>query len=290
MKRTLLAGIAGLSCLALMIAVAPARALMIAPQPVPLRVASAEVVVVGTVTSIEDKSVSAPRFPGDTEKGEYQVAVVKIDEAILGAKGLTHLRVGFLPAPAGGPSVRPAIRPGVRPVTLVKGQEVCLFLTPHCDANFFVAPAYYDVIDKKNNDKFGDEVKEARKAAQLLADPDAGLQAKNAEDRFLTAALLITQYRTPKPSASPPREEPIDAARSKRILEALAGADWSNTNSRRGPLNPQGMFFRLGITPQDGWEQPKDFRQFPEAAKKWLKERAETYRIKKFVPEEKKTK
>jgi hypothetical protein len=286
MKRTVLAGVAGLSCLVLTVDAAPAKALMIAPQPVALRVATAEVVVVGKVTSIEEKSVSAPRFPNDKQKGEYQIAIVKIEDPILGAKGLTHLRVGFLPAPTGGPA---AFRPPLRPVNLVKDQEVCLFLTPHFEANFFIIPIYFDAIDKKGNDKFDDEVKEAKKAAKLLADPDAGLQSKNAEERYLTAALLIAKYRTAKPFAGGPlKQEPIDAARSKRILEALADADWSNTAGRPGMLNPQSTFFRLGLTPQDGWEQPKDFRQLPAIAKQWLKDHADSYRVKQFVADEKK--
>jgi hypothetical protein len=89
-------------------------------------------------------------------------------------------------------------------------------------------------------------------------------------------------------AGGPPKQEPIDGARSKRILEALADADWSNTPGRPGMLNPQSMFFRLGLTPQDGWEPPKDFRQLPEIAKKWLKDYADSYRVKQFVSEEKK--
>src|SRR5438874_1646650 len=80
--------LAGLSCLIALSAVATAKALMIAPPPGPQRVAMADAVVVGKVTSIEAKTVMATRFPGDKEKGEYTIAVVKIEETLAGAKGL----------------------------------------------------------------------------------------------------------------------------------------------------------------------------------------------------------
>src|SRR3954463_5601249 len=82
---------------AAVVAVSPAKALMIAPPPPGLRVTQATTIVVGKVESIEEKTVAAPRFPGDKEKGEYRIAVIKIEDPILGAKGLTTLRVGFIP-------------------------------------------------------------------------------------------------------------------------------------------------------------------------------------------------
>src|SRR5262249_55422907 len=49
MQRTTLRALAGLSLLALTALAAPARALLIAPNPVPMRVANADAVVVGKV-------------------------------------------------------------------------------------------------------------------------------------------------------------------------------------------------------------------------------------------------
>src|ERR1043166_9204241 len=96
MPRTLLVGLAALSLLSL--AVPAASGKMIAPPPISLRVANADVVIVGKVTAIEDRTVRAPRWPGDKEGGEFHVAVVKVEEALVGAKGLTHLKVCFLPS------------------------------------------------------------------------------------------------------------------------------------------------------------------------------------------------
>src|SRR5262245_40898003 len=144
----------------------------IAPAPIALRVAQSEVVVVGRVTAIEDKTVKAERYPGDTEKGEFQVAVVKIEDPILGARGLTHVKVGFLPGgrfPRRGPDQN-----------LEKDKEYCLFLTPQAGVSFHRARNYFDIVPKQGSD-FDKQVAEAKRYAKLLADPMAGLKAKDAE-------------------------------------------------------------------------------------------------------------
>src|SRR5262245_6716279 len=87
---------AGAVSLCLSPAALPAHGLMAPPPPISQRVAQAPVVVVGKVTAIEDKTVSATPYPGVKEKSEYHVAVVKIEDALVGAKGLTHIKVGFL--------------------------------------------------------------------------------------------------------------------------------------------------------------------------------------------------
>ena len=286
MKRMLRACLAAGSCLAFLGNTAPAKALMIAPAPLPQRVATADVVVTGKVTSIEEKTVKAARYPGDTEKGEFQVAVVKVGELLVGAKGVTHLRVAF-PVPAAAPAPGGPIRPMLRrgpPVKLDKDQEVCLFLVPHSEESFYALRAYTDVLSKTGNPGFDKELAEVRKAAKLLADPKKGLKAESAQERFETAAMLVTRYRAFRPSAKPPRTEPVEAETSKLILEALAGADWAaNMPGRFNPMNPQNTFAQLGLTPEDGWRPPTDFSKFPEAAKSWLRENAGKYRVKRLV-------
>jgi len=46
------------------------------------------------------------------------------------------------------------------------------------------------------------------------------------------------------------------------------------------------MFFQLGLTPADGWTQPRNFAEIQEAAKKWLKENAGKYKMKRYVRDE----
>src|SRR5437868_3831069 len=87
------------SCGLLLAGGARVLAMRIAIAPLPQRVATAESVVIGKVTSIEEKTASAPRFPGDKGRGEYRVAILKIEEAFGTARKLTHVRVGFEPPP-----------------------------------------------------------------------------------------------------------------------------------------------------------------------------------------------
>src|SRR6516164_1077359 len=111
MRRTLLvavAAVAGLSLLPTTSFAQGATSRAIRFSPLPERVATADAVVIGKVTAIEDKTVSAEPFPGAKEKAEFQVAVVKIETGVLGTKKLTHIKVGTIKPPEG----RPVIRPG----------------------------------------------------------------------------------------------------------------------------------------------------------------------------------
>jgi len=274
-----------------------AGAMMIAPAPISQRVAMADGAVVGKVASIEEKTVAAPQFPGNTNPVEYKIAVVKIEKAFGNIKKGTEVRVGFIPPPPanlnpgpGGPLI---LRRPNRNVQLVKDQEVCLFLTKHFDASFYVANNYFDVIAKTKETAatFDMDVAEIERFSKLLADPMAGLESKKADDRLTTIELLLARYRTSRPSATPPKQEPIAAAESKAILTILAEADWTEKQPKVGvgprfgfQMNtPKNLFFRLGLTPQDGWNPPEDVKKLPDAAKKWLRDNADSYRIKHFV-------
>lgn len=251
------------------------------PTPVVQRVTTADMVVVGKVTGFADKTVSAPRFPGDTEKAEFQVALVKVQNGLLGTRGAKEIRVGFVPSPAGFIRRYPQVR-------LALDGEYCLFLEKHPEADFYVPPMYYSAIDKKS-EGFEPAVDEAKKYARLLADPKAGLTSKKQEERTMTAGLLVLRYRQFRPGAS--RQEPIDPEESKLILRALAGADW--TPPREGApgsylMTPQSLFLQLGLTEADDWKQPADFNELPKAARKWLDDHADSYRIRRSAPDRKK--
>jgi hypothetical protein len=276
----------------------PVRAMMIAPNPLPVRVALAKAVVVGEVTAIEDKPVAARPFPG-SEKQDYKIAVVKVSDPIFGAKGLTHVRVGFQPAPPVPPAPGggvPVIRPGIRRfprVELRVGQEACFLLTPHFEAAFEVAPGFADVIDKKGNPTFDKQVAVIKRCTKLLDNPMASLKSKSADDRFLTAAMLIGRYRGVQFNAGPagPKQAPISAEESKLILQALVDANWSK-NDPDTQLTPQRSFFQLGLTDKDGFKipppGPTGQQDIDGAAKRWLKSHVATYRIQRFVVEKQK--
>jgi hypothetical protein len=232
----------------------------IAPPALADRIARADCIVVGKVTTIEEKTVKTPAL------GEMALAVVKIETGLLGAKGLTHVKVGF------------------HPEALKVGQEACFFLTKVPGQAFFTAGGYLDVVNKAGMANFAQEVETIKRCTKLLEDPIKGLKSKEAGDRALAAALLVCRHGTPRHGAM--KQEPIDAAESKLILETLAESDWD----RFDPIlraKTSTVFLRLGLTPADGFQQPADFRQFPAAAKQWLKDNAGKYRVKRFTSEEK---
>jgi hypothetical protein len=286
MKFRFVASLAGVACMAAAVLAQPASSkMLIAPLPLPLRVARADVVIAGKVTKIEDKTVMAAQFPGNDNKVEYQIAVVQVDDPILNAKGIKEIRVGFVPQT--GRVLRPG---GFRAVTLKVDDAALLFLTKHFEGDFYTIPAYFDIVQKENAD-YEKAVAEAKKAAKMLVDPMGSLKAKNADERFVIAAMLVEQFRTVKQASNTePKEEPVDAAQSKLILGAIRDADWAppGQQPRIGlPLTPQYVFGRLDLKPEDNWTPPVAGGDYVAAAQQWLKGNADSYRIKKLVAESK---
>jgi hypothetical protein len=280
MPRLAQCALAAFMALALLSAAGQAKRLMPIAPSIPIRVAAAETIVLGKVERIEDQSVEVTESPDEKEKKEYFVAMVHIEEAVKGAEGLTDLKVAFpaLPAnlkylPNGADEYR---------LQLETDQEVCLFLKPHHSGKFLIAACYYPSFDKKDTN-FEENWKWTQQCAKLLANPEEGLQAKDPDERFLTAAMLILQYRTrqfmPKADA---KEEPIPAKQSRLILQALGEGNWEKPREDLGyEMRPESLFSRLNLTPKDGWNQAVT----SDAARKWLKENAERYRIKRFLAE-----
>ena len=81
------------ACLTLLLVSLPAGALLVAPAPIPDRVALADVVVVGKITAIEDKGVMAQRYPNTNDKTEFKVALIQADQLLKGAK-VNRIRLG----------------------------------------------------------------------------------------------------------------------------------------------------------------------------------------------------
>jgi hypothetical protein len=281
-----------LLCIGVLVSLSSARAMMIAPQPISQRVATADRIVVGKVTGFADKTVSVESFPGAKQKMEYQIAIVKVETNIFGAKGVKEIKVGFIapqvgPGGPGGPG-RPFIRPGNRSPSLALNQEACLFLTKHHEGDFYTMPMYFSVINKQGNANFDKDVDEAKHCVKLLADPKGGLKAENKADRIITAFMLMTKFSAPKPSTGKRTMKPIDPELSKQILLVLADADWNARPVGVGGfmMTPSAIFSRLQLTEKDGWKQPRtpeEAKQLPDKAKEWCKDNADKYVIKRVV-------
>src|SRR5262249_60401819 len=88
--------------------------------PLPNRLGTADMIVVGLVTGMEDRNVMAAPFPGAKNKVEFKIAVVTITEAVVAPKGTKTIRLGFVPLPAGVAVSPPPFQPSV-------GQDGCFF-------------------------------------------------------------------------------------------------------------------------------------------------------------------
>jgi hypothetical protein len=269
-----------------------AKALVARMLSTPEKVVAADTIVVGKVVAIEDKAVEVEVTPG-APKVSYKVASIKIDDSIKGAKGLTHVRVGFIPTPAaprvnpgtGGPPIR-IRRPGMN-LTLEVGQEGCFFLSKFGQSDFMQMPPLCQYIDKRAGD-FDKQVALARKTVGVISDPIKALKAKEESDRFQAAAIMLQKYNAiPAGATGQMVRKPIGAEESKLILAAIRDADWSKTDDAM--MNPLAVFQRLGLQPKDGFTYPRvqpgqDFNQvMQDAAKKWLKENADKYRVQRWV-------
>jgi hypothetical protein len=286
------AAVFGMALVALMVVPVVAKALMIAPQPPGFRAMNAEVVIVGKVTSIEEKTLLCKK-----DGLEYVVAVVKVEQNIKGLKDTTHVRVAWIapPKPAVDPNPNPnpgpiLIRPPLRrpQMTLAKDQDYLLFLKKHETEGFYIGSEFYSAVVKEGNANFKAEVADVERTLKIAADPMTALKSKDQEERLTAVALELNKFRVQR--TQNPKQEPINAEESKLILKALADAEWAqNPGIPRLPgafmTNPQNLFFRIGLTEADGWKQPMNFQEVPAAAKKWLAENADKYVIKRFVEE-----
>jgi hypothetical protein len=282
MRRVLFGGALAICGLGMLAGVVPARALVIAPPPGPIRAAKAEVIVVGTIIALEEKDVSAPQFPKAPQNVNYRIAVVSVKEAIKGAKGLKTIRLGFIPPPQPVKGKPILIRPGIGRfnVSFTVGQDGMFFLTKHHQETFYTAPMYFDFVNGQNAN-FAKEVQQAKLAVKIGNNPTASLKSKDNEERFFAAAMLIDKYR-PFIGGPQTKNEPIDAAESKLILTALLDADWKQ-GPGFGQFHPFNLFNRLG--PKEGWNPPQagKIEDIHKAAKDWLRENAATYRIQRII-------
>ena len=120
-RRYLILAAAALVVTAALVFPYAAYALVIAPPAGPQRVINADAVVVGKVVGIEPQDVMVMNVT-------YRVAVVKVDDAIRGAKDAKQVRVAFIPPPANPPKL---IRPGFRGVQLAVGNTGMFILKKH---------------------------------------------------------------------------------------------------------------------------------------------------------------
>jgi hypothetical protein len=250
------------------------------PQPpLPQRLALADCVVIGKVTRVVSEPVHAfalPKIAG-APRVRHQLAVVRVETTLVGDRDAREISVGFAAPP---PSRRPA------DFQWTVGQEGCFFLRRHPDESFHVVQNSWDVVDRARTKTFDRDLALLKRGAKLLADPMTGLRSKDAEDRLLTAGMLLFRYRTAQyVYRGAPKTEPIDAEQSRLILSVLAESPWTETDLR-APTGRLPLFMRIGLTDKDGWKSSDSVKATAAAAREWLRSNAAEYRIRRYVPDE----
>jgi hypothetical protein len=185
------------------------------------------VVVLGKVVNVEKDSVFINRYRGapKDQKVEYKIATVRIEEPLIGGRGLTQFRVGF-PADASTAALPPL--PGRGPLTLTVDQEGCFFLNPHNEGDFYVLARGPLIKSDKN---YAKELEDVKKVAKILNDPVAALKAKDIEDRFRAASVLLERYRTNRSGKSTLREA-VPAEENNLILALMVELPWQPKDTK----------------------------------------------------------
>lgn len=278
------------------------------PQAPAAQAANADAVVVGTVAEVEAEAIEATAFPGAPKdaKMSFQVAVLKVDQALMGGGGVTRFRVGFpSDAPvAGGAPGGPAAggfrgrRPGPMAVALTAGMEGCFVLTRHHEGDFYtlVGPPLL-----KKADNYAKELDRVKVVVKAIDDPVAALKAKNLEDRFRAAQAILQRYQTARglqPGRAPARE-PIPEEENRLLVALLKELPWMPKDpapGRDGEVPPSRSALWYQINPaESGFKEPTFPVQRPggppvdynkimdEATTQFLTESADKVKIKRFV-------
>ncbi len=286
----------GFLSLALIVAPTPVHALMAAPKSTLQKVASSDAILVGKITAIEKETVELAPFPGSPNKLAYKIAVVQVKTPITGTENITHVKIAFLPRPA--PKPAPVPNPGLQPVPirprpgilapeLKLDDEFLFFLVKHPDGNFYAMPSLSPPLAIEG-DESKKTIENVKQITAALADPMKGLKSTKPEDRFLTAAAVLTRYRTyPDFASKGVDQEPIPAAESQLILKGLLDGDWLKVSPDGS--SPVQLFFSLGLTKNDGWVMPKpqagmNFNALiKDEFTRWLEGPGKDYQIKRIV-------
>ena len=252
---------------------AEARALVAQAQPVALRAVHADVILIGKIVEIEKDTVEGPAYAGapKDQKAMYKIAVLKIEDSLAGAKGLTQLRVGFLadapaagtPGPAAGGGLRPIrpVRPGAGPIALKADMEGCFLLDPLPGADFYVVAGNSPPLVKKD-ETYEKDLKVIKGVLKTLEDPVAALKAKDADARFRAAYTLIWRNQSPKGNSARLTQEPLPAEENKLMLAVLAELPWQPKDPT-APVTPgdvpqcRSAIWHLINWSEHGFKQPE---------------------------------
>ncbi len=234
---------------AAVLAAAPAFALrMIAPGNVGLqqKLIAADAVVVGKVTKVEADPLDITQHEGGP-KVPHTVAVIKISDALVGAKTVTHIKVVF-PKPGEQPEGGPArggggIRPlpgapgrgGFGPLAVTENQEGVFFLSKHPTAAGYyqIQPGHLPI--NATDDGYKGELAKVTAAAGAFSDPVKALSADKVDDRVQAALALAYKFRQYPPNnvSGVVAEEAVPADVGQLLVKVLLDADWAKSDAHK---------------------------------------------------------
>lgn len=259
------------------------------PMPGAERIALADAILVGRVMAIEPQDVEV--MINKDAKAKYRIAVVTVNDMILGKKETKTIRVGFVPIDDKQPPMRR--RYPVFNFKLDAGQHGLMYLRKHPTENFYVGTMHYDFVPYQEAKEpagapqvywgllpYPQDLKKTKHIVEMLNDPIKSLKATDATDRATAATHLVARYRAPKGPGS--KTEPITLEESKLILSVLLEQDWANPKM---PPNPWQTFSLLGLTEKDGWKSPTQINNLNDlraAARAWHEKHGD-YRIQRYV-------
>ena len=257
-------------------------------MPLPACVALADLIVIGRIDAVEDKTVEVLPSPDSKDKVAYRTCVLKAEEVLVGDKAAKEFRIGF------ATKVVLGLGPGEW-LSYQKGHEGVFFLQRHHAGDFFVNFSLSNGLSRgepkgggfETPGKYDEQVRAVRKMVKMLEDPVTTLQGKNDADRYLGLTMLIEHYRSLGVKDPRSEEKPVDPKVSKLLLKDLAEADWSWKPGQLDyyPPHPSQLFQQLGVTKKDDYDPPTDDgRKTDAATKRWLVDHQETYSVKRFTP------
>lgn len=250
----------------------PAWALIVAQPTGPVKVALADVIVVGKVMTTTEK-IETTATSAAKKKVPHAIAVIEVTEVFKGDVTNNKVRVGY-----------PLIGPGVK---LAAGQAGLFFLRKHHMGDFYVVPAMGMFVGSQNKANFDRELDDVRKTLPVLANPLASLKTADAAKGLEVAAILIPVYRTAPPDTMFQQVD-VNAEESKLLLKALLDADWDHNKYKDANFRqiPAKLFNMLGLGPKNGFQDPMKGLLTPEyvnAARAWLTKNWQTHRLQKVV-------
>jgi hypothetical protein len=243
------------------------------------KLAVADSVVLGKITAVADTPVKGRLWRySDAAIWELTVVDVAVSEVFAGPPDEKVARFAFLSARLQGGSYE---------TTPKVGQTGCFFGVRIGKADYCIVPTggYLE----EHGETFAKDVDYARRGGRLLGDPAAGLKSKDPADRVHTAHLLLLRsIFAPFRYGETGKSEPLDAELSRQAMLALAEADWDVQGAEmKESLACLEWGALHGAPPPKGLPTNRESDAWPAAAKAWLKDNAEKYRISRIFKGEK---